>query len=154
MLDKNDPLVKKLIDDEGWRNFPYVDSEGYWTIGVGHLIDRRMGGSLPTYIRTFPLTDDEVLRVLEDDVLSRRHALQGQLPWVLDLDPPRLRVVFSMLFQLGMGGLLKFKDTLAALKAKNWPGAAAGIRSSRAYRQTTKRWERHAKIIETGKEEV
>ena len=152
-LAKDDPLVKKLIDDEGWRNYPYVDSLGYWTTGIGHLIDRRKGGVLPPYVRAFPLTDEEVLRILEDDLEAKQQALRAQIPWVFGLDAPRLNVVISMAFQLGVGGLLQFKNTLAALKRGDWPSAAVGIRSSKAYSQTMKRWERHARIIETGKEE-
>jgi len=154
MLSKNDPLAKKLIDDEGWRNFPYVDSLGFWTIGVGHLIDRRKGGRLPSYISTFPLTDEEVLRLLEDDILLKKEGIRARGAWLLSLDTPRLNVVISMAFQLGVGGLFTFKSTLAAMQLADWPAAAAGIRSSKAYSQTTKRWERHAQIIETGKEVV
>lgn len=34
----------------------YQDSLGYWTIGVGFLIDGRKGGRLPDAVRDFVLS--------------------------------------------------------------------------------------------------
>lgn len=37
-------LASLLTSDEGRVPHAYQDHLGYWTIGVGHLIDRRKGG--------------------------------------------------------------------------------------------------------------
>ena len=40
-------LRELLIRDEGCVPHAYADSLGYWTIGVGHCIDKRVGCGLP-----------------------------------------------------------------------------------------------------------
>jgi len=154
MLDKNDPLVKRLIADEGWRDGPYRDQFGFWTIGVGHLIDSRKNGRLPDQMRSFPLTEEQILWMLEEDIKEKEDGLLARLPWYVDLDTARRHVLTSMAFQMGVDGLLRFEDTLRAVREKRWSDAADGMRASLWYRQTPARAERLARVMETGKEEV
>lgn len=37
--------------EEGVKDTPYLDSLGYETIGIGHLMDSRKGGFLPDYAK-------------------------------------------------------------------------------------------------------
>lgn len=53
---RHDPIWRTLETDEGRVPHAYQDHLGYWTIGVGHLIDKRKGGGL---------TPDEVDYLLE-----------------------------------------------------------------------------------------
>jgi lysozyme len=52
-------LRRMLEDEEGRVPHAYPDSLGYWTIGVGRLIDRRKGGGL---------SDDEIDYLLANDI--------------------------------------------------------------------------------------
>jgi hypothetical protein len=51
---------------------------------------------------------------------------------------------------MGTAGVLGFKNTLTALRAKDYAQAARGIRGSKWAQQTPGRAERMAKAIETG----
>lgn len=131
-----------LTRDEGRVPYVYQDSLGFWTIGVGHLVDRRKGGRLPEQI-----IDD----LLEYDMAEKTGQVLGALPWVADLSPARQAVVICMAFQLGIEGLLMFKVSLGHLQRGDYALAAKNFLKSKAAReQTPDRWKRFAKQIETG----
>lgn len=150
MRTKEDPLVLLLIRDEGLCLFPYRDSLGFWTIGVGHLIDGRKGGSLPEYIRSFPLTDAEALRLLNDDINECHYQLNLRLPWWQRLSETRKNVLLSMVFQMGMAGVLKFNTFLRNLEEENYSGAASSMQASLWAKQTPERVDRLAAMMLTG----
>jgi hypothetical protein len=66
------------------------------------------------------------------------------------LNDGRQAVVAEMAYQLGGHGLREFVHFQAHLTASQFALAAADMRQSRAYQQTHNRWERMARIMETG----
>ncbi len=134
-------IEELLIREEGFLPHAYKDSEGYWTIGFGKLIDERKGGGI---------TREEALYLLRNEIKGKREGLEAALPWVTTLDPVRQTVLLAMAFQMGVAGVVGFKNTLAALKAGDFAKAAKGIRGSKWAQQTPGRAERMAKAIETG----
>lgn len=60
-------LTKQLRRDEGEVLSAYQDHLGYWTIGVGRLIDKRKGGGL---------TSEESDYLLGNDIDKRDKELQ------------------------------------------------------------------------------
>lgn len=134
-------LLAELERDEGRVAYAYPDSLGYLTIGVGHLIDKRKGGSLPPAI---------IDALLSYDAGEKMAQLDEAFPWWKDLDDVRRRVLVNMAFNLGIEGLAEFKNTLAAIQAGQWSAAASGMRSSLWARQVGARAERLAIAIETG----
>ena len=145
-----DLLIPHLIREESERLEPYVDSEGWWTIGVGHLIDARKGGSLPEYIDAFPITKTQSRLMLEDDLADLHTDLNAALPWFYFLDFPRQTVLYSMAFQMGVSGLLKFRNTLLKVRGGDYNSAASGMLSSLWARQTPARAARLASVMRTG----
>jgi len=134
-------LVAELERDEGRVLHAYQDSLGYWTLGIGRLIDQRRGGGI---------SNEEADYLKRNDVAKVRRQLDENLPWWNDLDPVRKRALQNMAFQLGIGGLLGFKTSLRHIQNRNWASAAANMRASRWARQTPNRAERVIKMIETG----
>lgn len=130
-----------LRRDEGLKLSAYQDTLGYWTIGYGHLIDARRNGRISAAAADF---------ILDEDIRNVDKALDTFLPFWKTLDDARRDVLRSMAFQMGVGGLLGFRNTLAALEAGHFDVAATGIRTSKWYTQTPKRAERLAKVLETG----
>ena len=57
-----DDLERQLRRDEGVVEHAYIDSEGWTTIGVGRLIDKRKGGRL---------RDDEIEYLLQNDITEK-----------------------------------------------------------------------------------
>ena len=133
-----DRLIRHLIRDEGLRLKPYVDTVGKVTIGIGrNLTDNG-------------ISEGEAYAFLENDLDKVEEALDRSLPWWRGLDAVRQEVLQNMAFNLGIGGLLGFKNTLAAVRAGLWTNAARGMRASKWARQVGARAGRLASAMETG----
>ena len=137
----DDLLLSELRRDEGVVPHAYQDHLGYWTIGVGRLIDKRKGGRL---------TDEEIDYLLQNDVDRFKTELDARLSWWRTLDEVRQRVIVNMAFNLGVTGLLGFRNTLAHVKAKQWDKAAAGMLASKWAKQVGKRADRLAAMMRLG----
>ena len=134
-------LTEQLRRDEGVKPSAYQDHLGYWTIGVGRLIDERKGGGL---------RPDEIDYLLANDIKDREQALSAALPWFKDLDPVRQGVLLNMAFQLGTAGLLAFKQTLRLVSEGNYSDAALQMVQSKWASQTPERATRLAKQMKDG----
>ena len=136
-------IVKQLKADEGVRRTAYQDHLGYWTIGVGRLIDASKPGA--------GLRDTEIEQMLRNDVEDRIAAVGNALPWFYELDEARQGVLVNMAFQLGTQGLLGFKTTLDLVKAGKYAEAANQMLKSKWAKQTPDRAARLAKQMMLGK---
>lgn len=131
-------LLAELKRDEGVRLKPYTDTVGKLTIGVGrNLTD-------------VGISDDECTALLQNDVARTVAALDKSLPWWRSLDPVRQRVLVNMAFNLGMAGLLTFKNTLSAMQSGAYAAAASGMLASKWAVQVGARAERLADMMRTG----
>lgn len=137
----NANLAQMLEKEEGRRRACYQDHLGYWTIGVGRLIDERRGGGL---------TDDEIDYLLANDIARKTAEIEAVLPWAKSLDEVRRAVLIAMAFQMGVTGMLQFKTALAHARLGDYKGAASSMLDSRWARQTPARAQRMAKQMETG----
>jgi lysozyme len=134
-------LRQQLIRDEGDKPSVYADHLGFQTIGVGFLVDARKGGKLPPAVRDF---------WLDYLITERRAALNAALPWFKTLDPVRQDALLNMAYQLGVGGLLDFKTTLARIRDQRYDDAANSMMDSLWARQTPARAKRLALQISSG----
>lgn len=134
-------LTAQLRQEEGAVPHAYQDHLGYWTIGVGRLIDRRKGGGL---------SPEEIDYLLANDIERKTREVFTALPWAHYLDEPRQAVLIGMAFQMGTAGLLGFKNTLAHVKAGRYTQAATGMLASKWAEQTPGRAARMARQMETG----
>lgn len=134
-------LKTQLREFEGVVPHAYQDHLGFWTIGVGRLIDKRKGGGL---------TDDEIDYLLDNDIRRKTAEVYAALPWVKSMNEPRQAVVIGMAFQMGLKGLLGFTGTLASMRDERYSDAAEGMRRSKWAQQTPQRVRRLAHQMETG----
>ena len=123
-------ITQQLRRDEGEVLHCYQDKLGYWTIGIGVLIDKRKGGGITT-------AESEYL------FLNRLHAkmteLDLRLPWWRTLDEARQGVLINMVYQMGIDGLLGFVNTLKMIQQGDYHGAARGMLLSKWSAQTPSR---------------
>ena len=134
--------LRSLIElHEGRIPYCYADSLGNLTIGVGHLVDKAKGGKLP---------EDIIDALLDHDIRVHAEELRRELPWVKDLDPVRYAVLVDMAFNLGVPGLLLFRNTLGAIKAGDMAGAAESMLKSRWATQVGSRAKRLAGMLVSG----
>ncbi len=135
-------IEDQLRLDEGERLTAYQDHLGYWTIGVGRLIDSRKGGGI---------SREESTMLLRHDIERVEQAIDKALPWAATLDPIRKAALVNMGFQLGVSGLLGFAQTLAAIKAGEYQSAADRMLASRWASQTPARAKRLSDQVRSGR---
>jgi lysozyme len=134
-------LATRLKQDEGVIPYAYMDHLGYWTIGVGRLIDKRKGGGL---------NQEEIDMLLANDISAAHDDLLDAFPWVIRLDEARFAVLVMMVFQLGIGSLAKFKMTMQSVEQGKYAEAARHMLSSKWAKQTPKRAKALADMMKTG----
>ena len=135
-------LTAQLRRDEGTRAAAYQDHLGFWTIGVGRLIDSRKPGA--------GLRPDEIDHLLRNDINDRVAALQKALPWFSVLDESRQGVLLNMAFQLGTDGLLAFRQTLGLVRDGKYTEASEQMLKSKWAEQTPERAKRLSEQMKTG----
>jgi lysozyme len=111
-------ITALLIQHEGLELKPYKDTVGKLTIGVGRNLEDR------------GITRPEALYLLGNDIADFTAQLGARLPWIGSAPRDVQTVLIDMAFNLGVDGLLQFKNTLALIKAKRYTEAAAAMLDS------------------------
>lgn len=110
-------LVKDMGEEDGMP----------WTVGFGD-----------THGVSPDSTSDRIQaeRRLEQHILSKQAALEAALPWVKDASFVTRTILLNMTFNMGLHGLLTFKNTLRFVQQKDYARAAHNMTLSLWYRQT------------------
>lgn len=135
-------LIEQLKIDEGIIYKIYLDHLGYPTFGIGHLItedDPEYG--MPV---GYAVSEERCIEAFQKDLdkaIKNAKDLYGEIRF--DSFPEEVQeILVNMIFNLGKGGLSKFKKFRTALEMRDWKEAAAQGRDSLWYRQVTNRAER------------
>ena len=135
------PLVRMLRRHEGVKHFSYRDHLGNVTVGVGRCLEPGVG---------LGLSDDEIDMLLENDIARVIVELSRCFPWFDELNDARRDALIDICFNLGLPGLLKFRNALAAIQAADWELAAIEFIDSRWRNQVGNRAVELAAMIQTG----
>nr|139L_A Chain A, T4 LYSOZYME [Tequatrovirus T4] len=154
-------IFEMLRIDEGLRLKIYKDTEGYYTIGIGHLLtkspslnaakselDKAIGRNTNGVI-----TKDEAEKLFCQDVDAAVRGIlrNAKLKPVYDsLDCVRRAALINMVFQMGETGVAGFTNSLRMLQQKRWDEAAVNLAKSRWYNQTPNRAKRVITTFRTG----
>ena len=133
--------LNQIKQDEGFVPHAYQDSEGYWTIGYGTLIDESLGAGI---------TKEEAEYLLRNRVKIAEQELTDLYPWVTRLSPNRYAALTNMVYNLGIVRFGGFKKMLPALEAGDYETAADEAKDSKWYRQVKGRAVRICDIIRSG----
>lgn len=143
-------VIQILMYEEGYKEKPYRDTEGYPTVGCGIKIGPK-GAAMDNYIFSLPRTVAEVwLQALLNSQVQDIKRRPSILAALSQCNPARADVLYSMAYQLGVDGLSAFKNTLLLIAAGNFSGAAEAMLASLWARQTPKRAQRHAEVMRSG----
>ena len=137
MMDVN-ALCDELTRDEGFKLKPYRDTVGKLSIGVGRNLD------------DVGISSEEAGILLSHDIDRTVDALDAAIPWWRSLDDVRQRVLANMAFNMGVAGLLGFKNTLAAVRDGRYADASAGMLASKWAGQVGARAARLASMMQKG----
>jgi lysozyme len=121
-------IKAQLVRHEGLRLKPYRCTAGKLTIGIGRNLDDR------------GISQKEAYAMLERDIQDCEQWLIDDIPEVYNkLDEVRQSVLLNMCFNLGIKGLLEFKNTLAFIDVGDWERAANGMLASKWAKQVSTR---------------
>lgn len=154
-------IFEMLRYDEGLRLDIYKDTEGYWTVGIGHLLtkdpsiavaqkelDKLMGRATMGKI-----TQKEAEDLFAVDCRKVDRGIEGNssLSTTFNgLDSVRRDALRNMVFQMGVAGVAGFKNSLKLLQSKQWEQAAVNLKQSRWFKQTPNRAKRVIETFRTG----
>lgn len=131
--------VKELLANKAG----YTLADGMpWTVGFGFTQGVTPDTRMPR---------EQAERMLEQKVADMDATLKNTLSWYDSASFVTKTILINMAFNMGVKGLLGFKNTLKYISEKNYVQAAANMRKSLWYQQVTNRAERLAKRMETQK---
>ena len=128
-------VAEQLLVDEGLRLKPYRCTAGKLTIGVGRNLEDK------------GISAAEALGLLDNDIDEFWKELTSLLPWVLTAPEAVQEVLLNMAFNLGVPGLLKFKETLRLLQSGGYSLAAQAMLDSKWAKQVGPRAERLSRRV-------
>lgn len=124
---------------EGVRQFPYEDTVGKLTIGVGFNIED---------VGLYP---EEIAFILTNRVEKCEADLERVFPWFHELDEVRKAVLVDMCYNMGISTLQQFRTTLGFVKDGNYQEASRQMLKSLWAKQVKGRAKRLSRMMETGK---
>lgn len=158
-------IIDLISHEEGFRDRPYLCSEHFPTVGYGFRLGPRMADPEKCrfiYDFTLPrpaanawleyLVEDLSIRMTQNRVIApawlrcdMAHADMGYM-W-----NPRLAVLISMAYQMGVDGLAGFPRTLKHVAVGDFELASENMLQSKWAKQTPNRARRHAEQMKTGR---
>ena len=142
-------VYEEISADEGRVLHAYLCSEHHKTVGIGHkVLGTDVENDLQVYGIGADVTDDQ--RISEDRCYE---LFQGDVQIAIngceeiygnweELPQEAQHILVNMCFQLGQGGLSKFKNLKVAIEDYQWQRAALEMLDSRWAGQTPERAER------------
>lgn len=161
----NYTIEAMLRRDEGLRLKVYWDVKGY-TVGIGHFIGEFSQGDMAGANKALSkqigrevtgnpgsISIDEASMLFEQDVEKVQKDIKANSavgPVYAKMNKSRQMALENMSFQMGVGGVAKFTNMLAAMYIGDWKTAYNEARNSRWFQQTKGRASRVSMIILTG----
>ena len=132
-------LKKSLIEHEGLKNKPYIDTIGKLTIGVGrNLTDKGVSQS-------------EIDLMLSNDIGEVIQSIQNKPYFVaINGDDVRSRVLIEMAFNMGFKGLEEFQKMLDSVQLNRFDDAAINMLDSKWSKQVGQRAVILSEMMKTG----
>jgi len=141
-----DRATEFLTLNEGFRNEPYKDSRGFWTVGIGHLITTEK--ELPEKWKNVKLTDDEVKDLFKKDY--DKHLEEAKkLPMYNKLNEDGRLALLDLTFNMGTTKFNedKWPKFFSALENEDVDMAASELENSKWFDQVKDRAPRVIDLI-------
>lgn len=129
-------IVDQLIEHEGMVLHAYDDHLGNATIGVGRLITKDRG-----------ITEEEARYLLENDITLVCDQLDRSFPWWTNAPEPVRFALIDLCFNMGIGRLSKFSQTLMLLENGEYLAASVELLDSNYARQLPNRSQTISQMI-------
>ncbi len=128
------------MDSEGFSPSIYTDKTGHPTIGYGYNLS------------VYSYEGKRITKAygLLTDILKENHKALLSYEWYKNLDAMRKMVILDLSYNLGLNGLLKFKQFIKAIEDKNYALAVERLQKSPYFNQVKKRASRNMEILKLG----
>jgi lysozyme len=142
-------LSETLLEAEGFRTDVYEDTEGNLTVGIGHLLTPEDKKTLKFGDE---ISEEQVQQWFREDQLSAKLNAKSVVNDFNSLPDDAQTVFESMAFQMGRGGLGKFKKTLRLADQRPFTAEVANkvadeMLNSKWARQTPERANKMAELM-------
>ncbi|GAA6798504.1 hypothetical protein HpHCM65_01190 [Helicobacter pylori] len=129
-----------IVDSEGFSPSIYTDKMGHPTIGYGYNLS------------VYSYESKRITKAygLLTDILKENHKALLSYGWYKNLDAMRRMVILDLSYNLGLSGLLKFKQFIKAIENKNYALAVERLQKSPCSNQVRKRASRNMEILKLG----
>jgi len=131
-------LRQMLLDDEGYRQFPYKCTAGKLTVGIGRNLEAR------------GISKEEAFYLLNQDIDYFTDFLKDNLPFFDSLSENRQNVLVNMCFNLGTHGFMKFKKMINHVSKGQFEQAVAEMLDSKWIQQVPNRAMRLCEMMKEG----
>ncbi len=128
------------MDSERFSPSVYTDKTGHPTIGYGYNLS------------VYSYESKRITKAygLLTDILKENYKAILSYGWYKNLDAMRRMVILDLSYNLGLNGLLKFKQFIKAIEDKNYALAVERLQKSPYFNQVKKRASRNMEILKLG----
>ena len=168
-------IVDMLKKHEGYRKFPYEDTEGHQTIGYGFKMDalntkeiiiallsyisdttidkfmRKCAPEARKIIEKMGVGKDLADMILRNKIHNIKEEMIDRYDWIVMLTSERRNVIIDMAYNMGFAGLNTFRKMIRAIRNCDWDKAADEMLDSKWAKQVGGRAKELAKIMREGR---
>tara|TARA_R100001244_G_scaffold43327_3_gene38935 strand:- start:13237 stop:13650 length:414 start_codon:yes stop_codon:yes gene_type:complete len=132
-------LVEQLKIHEGIKLNLYLCSAKKRSIGIGRNLD------------DIGISEDEAEYLLKNDIAEATKQLLNAFPWMSKFNDARISAMINFTFNVGIGTVRKFSNTIEYLKNEDWEAAADEMMNSKWAEQVGDRAIQITEQIRTGR---
>ena len=132
-------LIEQLKIHEGMKLKPYLCTSKKLTIGIGRNLD------------DVGISKEEAEMLLKNDIYEATNQLLNAFPWMATFSDVRISAMINFTFNVGIGTVRKFSNTIEYLKNEDWEAAADEMMDSKWAEQVGDRAIQITEQIRTGR---
>ena len=132
-------LIEQLKIHEGFRSNVYTCSGGKKTVGYGRNL------------QDIGISEEEAEMLLKNDIYEATNQLLNAFPFMATFSDVRISAMINFTFNVGIGTVRKFSNTIEYLKNEDWEAAADEMMDSKWAEQVGDRAIQITEQIRTGK---
>ena len=132
-------LIEQLKIHEGMKLKPYLCTSKKLTIGIGRNLD------------DVGISKEEAEMLLKNDIYEATNQLLNAFPFMATFSDVRISAMINFTFNVGIGTVRKFSNTIEYLKNEDWEAAADEMMDSKWAEQVGDRAIQITEQIRTGK---
>ena len=132
-------LIEQLKIHEGFRSTVYTCSGGKKTCGYGRNLE------------DIGISEEEAEMLLKNDIYEATNQLLNAFPWMATFSDARISAMINFTFNVGIGTVRKFSNTIEYLKNEDWEAAADEMMDSKWAEQVGDRAIQITEQIRTGR---